>query len=71
MAKQRINLSLKPAVVAALSDLAEANSITVSGLVERFVSLYVPHNHANLNPDQTPNRRRRPHVKRVADLDCA
>lgn len=71
MAKQRINLSLKPAVVAALSDLAEANSITVSGLVERFVSLYVPRNHANLNPNQTTSHRRRPHVKRASDLDCA
>ena len=69
MAKQRVNLSLSTDAIAALSDLAEANSTTLSGFVERIADLFAVRSNApNLNPKPY---RRRPRVKRVADLDCA
>jgi hypothetical protein len=66
MAKQRINLSLSPDAVAAFSDLAEANSTTISGLLERLAALLAVRTHAcDLNPNPKPYHRR-PRAKRVA-----
>ena len=68
MVKRRVNLTLSPDAIAALSDLADANSTSISGLLERLAALLaVRTNATNLNPNHVRPYRRRPRVKREPD----